>query len=457
MKTDIVEKLIVIILTLITAYAIGFFTILIGHEELRWIFSATAQSISAMVAFLLAGYALFIGELNKQEERDPSCEEIIHRMKTGFFDKLRTIFWLAFLSIGFSLVSIIFAKEIRTWAGAYIHGVTFILILFTLLSICLFVTPLIDPYRINNIANQMFYERKRKIEGEKGETDDPKPSKEEGENNISKFLTKFKYLENLLSEFNGIDGRVKSFPSSVIAKKALEKGIFTKDFYAKLRGVIMFRNLLLHSDVNEVSPQEINLLDETIAEIKRILSSNSLFPSPIEIISEDEYIDILNSEKNMELKIMFMFGFESGLSLNEIKNLGKNDISISRKQVSIKNSKRKTLRIVPLPQSFRNHMLKYVPFNTLDKKTRKSFLIACGRVGIIAKKPKISFGSLRKGFIYKCLLDGIGANKIVEMAGLESISGLNYYIRRIPKEIATRKALMEYQNKFGGNTSFYGE
>lgn len=166
-------------------------------------------------------------------------------------------------------------------------------------------------------------------------------------------------------------------------------------------------------------------------------------PLPLEI-NVDEYVELLYAAKHMRHRVAFMLGFESGMRISEIVNLKKADIEVKNNQIRINMGKNSKDRIVPLPGSWQEHHINYIPMPCKQRALQKALVESAERNGLKAKKPKVHFHSLRHGFATQGLRTNLKLTEIQMLMGHEDPSTTSIYINLAPEE-----ALRAYRNNFG--------
>lgn len=249
----IMKDMIYLIGIVICVIWISIYSVSIGVEELKWIFSAAAQSISALIAFLLAGYALFLGELDKESAREASRREINHSIRIKSFKQFKMILICSFLTVIINIASISILKIKDKIIAQIIFSLSFCLIIFSLFFIYIFIIQLINPNRTKIVARIMLKEDRLQHKSEEGD--------------IKEFINLFKQLEIKLQNFREGWERL---PPAVIAYKILKENLIENDLFAKIREIIKIRNLLFHSNLDNVTTYQINLLKDILHKLKSL-------------------------------------------------------------------------------------------------------------------------------------------------------------------------------------------
>jgi len=168
-------------------------------------------------------------------------------------------------------------------------------------------------------------------------------------------------------------------------------------------------------------------------------------------VSPDEFSDIMKVTKYKHHKLAFYLGWMIGLRVSEVIKLKPNDFDFQYGSIRIENAKGGKDRIVPIPKSFRQELLKELPLIPKHFKNEKSgirsiqiaFKRACKKSGMLEKKPGLKFHSLRHGFATNALDKGIPIHDVRTLMGHANISTTNIYLEANPK-----KAIANYQELF---------
>jgi len=161
-------------------------------------------------------------------------------------------------------------------------------------------------------------------------------------------------------------------------------------------------------------------------------------------ITLDEFKRLMKNTKKKHHKVAFLLAFASGLRVSEVINLKPNEIDFKEKRILILNGKGGKDRIVPLPKSFRQELLKYIPIKITTRSLQRAFKTAAKKAGILKIKPDAHFHSLRHGFATQCLKRGMSLQDTRFFLGHSNISTTSIYLHSEPKE-----ALGKYEELFG--------
>ena len=84
-------------------------------ENCYWLFSAAAQSIAALVAFLMAGVALAFSMMDRLVDQDDSLYEVVQSLKKSQHQKLAALM----VGTGVALISSLAAVYANPWQSSF--------------------------------------------------------------------------------------------------------------------------------------------------------------------------------------------------------------------------------------------------------------------------------------------------------------------------------------------------
>lgn len=173
-------------------------------------------------------------------------------------------------------------------------------------------------------------------------------------------------------------------------------------------------------------------------------------------LTDEEFLKLLktyNKKTDKKHKIILLLAYGSGLRLQEILNLEKDDINFDTKEIKVRRGKFGKDRITYLSKYFKRDYLKEIPFTNkqgkklskvaIQKKFNKNSL-ACGINKIIdtyelksGKKRNIykyHFHCLRHSFAINLLKKGMPLNYVQKLLGHANISSTSVYTNINAKE-----------------------
>ena len=178
-------------------------------------------------------------------------------------------------------------------------------------------------------------------------------------------------------------------------------------------------------------------------------------------ITEDEFVELIRNTAKERFRVVFLFGYGSGMRLSEIvggeredgitiQPLTKEKVDLKNKSIRLDDAKGGKDRIVPLPKGFKEQYLKYLPltkgYSNIDSCRRsmeKAFKRAAAKAGLLTNKPSLHFHSLRHGFGTRMANQGVPIHQIRTLMGHSNISTTNIYLEANPQE-----ALKSYEKLF---------
>ena len=252
--------------TLITILALILFGILIfilanffrviNPESLHWMFSAAAQSIAALVAFLIAGYTFVHGLL--REEEDETLIEINNEIKRKYYIFLKILIWSASISIIGDLTSIILIKNGYTFILLfYIYAFSFLLNILTILLAAMFVLYIMDPKREEKVAKELYKKIKFFRSKEKVDYETFLLNVVNFERLLRKILRKKKLL---ISE--------KPIQIRQMLDIMLKNQLIDFELMQRLDLIKRYRNLAVHGGIEKIDKAMADLVTQTMEELK---------------------------------------------------------------------------------------------------------------------------------------------------------------------------------------------
>ena len=157
-----------------------------GNDNIYWLFSASAQAISALFAFLLAGFALVQAMMESAQQRDDTLQEVHTRLQRDHYRRLVLLAVITGMAIILSLVLVFVNPLIEP--QPIIVGFVALLDIVAIIGAIWFVVWIINPDRYKVAAKELIKEDKQK-QGLSQPTVDP-----------SKFFTEFVQLEKIVRD-----------------------------------------------------------------------------------------------------------------------------------------------------------------------------------------------------------------------------------------------------------------
>lgn len=130
-----------------------------NQENIYWLFSSSAQTISAFVAFLVTGFALVLNLMDGLQQKDETLEDIHSKLKSDFYKKIRVLAIVTGLAIIFSLWMVFLngGDSSNKW---WLFILTSILNGSAIIVGILFVITIINPDRYKKAAKEIIKNEK---------------------------------------------------------------------------------------------------------------------------------------------------------------------------------------------------------------------------------------------------------------------------------------------------------
>jgi hypothetical protein len=230
-------------------------------DYIYWTFSSAAQSISAFVGFLVAGYAIVQGLMESAKDRDDTLDEVHASLRRSYHQRLAVIAWLTGAAIVLSL-AVVYSNRpsapVNGWGLLAVAAVD----LAAIVAGLHFVVTMIDPGKYQSAAQKVIAEK-------------PPPS---GISAASEFFDAFLHLERLVRGYlkqrdlyvpsRGAPRMSFSFREMVEALRANE--MLPGTLYRELMEINKYRNLVFHGHVSEVDIAMLHRVREATREFEAL-------------------------------------------------------------------------------------------------------------------------------------------------------------------------------------------
>lgn len=157
------------------------------QDNYYWLFSSSAQTISAFVAFLVTGFALVLNMLDTLQQKDETLEDIHIKLKSDYYKKIRVLAVITGLAIVLSLWMVYLNGGDSEHKG-WLFSVTAILNGIAIFVGILFVMSIINPDKYKKAAKEIIKEDKMEASTENNNIDQ------------ATFMTEFIRLEKSIRE-----------------------------------------------------------------------------------------------------------------------------------------------------------------------------------------------------------------------------------------------------------------
>ena len=156
------------------------------------------------------------------------------------------------------------------------------------------------------------------------------------------------------------------------------------------------------------------------------------------IPSKSEYaklLDACNYSSLYILKDIVIFASSTGARQGEILKMKREHINFEKKQITFYDTKNSLDRTIPVPEHVLSMLKSYrfgtYVFNTLARRLRKHFTIACKKAEI----KDLRFHDLRAFFATNALLSGMSIAQVSFLTGHKDWSQLKRYTRIKPEDL----------------------
>jgi hypothetical protein len=232
-------------------------------ESLYWLFSSSAQSISTLVAFLIAGLALVQAMMENAQQKDDTLVDIHSQLQTVHYRAFKLLAIGTGLSVGFSLGMLI--ANANSFPGKMlIAGVVILLNMVVLGGAIGFVLLIVDPARYQVTAKKI-------MEQDRKDQKLPEPAIADKD-----FFAEFIKLEASVREIvkrkhlylssQGSARMVFSFRQMV--DTLYQSELISPLFYDELQQINRYRNLVFHGQAHETDK---DMVDRIKAATTRVL------------------------------------------------------------------------------------------------------------------------------------------------------------------------------------------
>ncbi|RJQ54061.1 MAG: hypothetical protein C4530_17125 [Desulfobacteraceae bacterium] len=231
------------------------------QDGIYWLFTSSAQTVAAFVAFLLAGFALSLGMLDGTIQRDETMAEVVEELKRGYHNRVRDLSYLTGLAIVTNLL-IVMLQAVGTFYHWSLLGLGAGLNVVAIGLAIHFTVGLINPNRVRNAARRLLEAL-------------PIPTTPEPTASVADFLAMFIPLERKLRDLAfGVtqeklississEQRFISFPR--IVQSLVIHEMISKSEAERILSLARYRNLVVHGQVESVEQEMVNEAKDILA------------------------------------------------------------------------------------------------------------------------------------------------------------------------------------------------
>ena len=228
----------------------------VNDDSLYWMFSASAQSIAALIALLIAGF-VFLNEAFRGEE-DETLIEINKELKKEFYDRFKILIWLGSLSIIFSLISLLLINnKTQYFLYYFIYSLSFVIVLLTLTLLAVFVLYIMDPELQQKVAKILY---------KKGEF--VKSTEKVDYGKFSSYAVAFEKLLRKILENKELIKPNQTITIRDMLDLMLINQLIDQNLMKKLDLIKTYRNLAMHGGIDKIDKSMEDLVIGTMEELK---------------------------------------------------------------------------------------------------------------------------------------------------------------------------------------------
>jgi hypothetical protein len=232
-------------------------------DFIYWTFSAAAQSISAFVALLLAGYAIVHSLMESARERDDTLEEVHAALRRQYHSQLSRLAWLTGAAVILSLAVVYANRPSAPVNGWALLGVS-TLDVAAIVAGLYFVVTIVDPNKYLRAAKKAI--------------DEEEPSPAQDRSPASEFFDAFVHLERLIRDYlrqhdlyvpsRGEPRMSYSFRQMLEALRSSE--VIPHELYGELLELSKYRNLVFHGHVAQVDSAMVDRVRQATTRFRQL-------------------------------------------------------------------------------------------------------------------------------------------------------------------------------------------
>jgi uncharacterized protein YutE (UPF0331/DUF86 family) len=218
------------------------------QDSYYWLFSSSSQTVSALAAFLVTGFAIVLNMMDTTLQRDESLEEIHDRLKSDYYKKIRVLS----ITSGTAIILSLFMIYLNPYETIIFKSVMFYTTaVFNIVSIgmCIFFTiMIINPDRYKDAVQRILAEGKEEYK-ETGEKVDK-----------ADFMTEFYELEKKVRKVvkeKQVALIPENGPRSSVSFRQLVSTLFENEVISReelyeFLQINKFKNLVVHGHLSKV-------------------------------------------------------------------------------------------------------------------------------------------------------------------------------------------------------------
>ena len=214
---------------------------IIEPQNIYWLFSSSAQAISAFVAFLLTGFALVHTMMDSLQQRDDTLEEIHSKLMRVYYGQIKWLATLTGIAIILSLATV-YLNGVSFRYNGFLIGLTSVVNVAAIVGGILFVISIINPDKYKKAALELIKEQKTTLE--------PTGKSVDEVDFIRQFIKLETLIRNILRKrelyIRSTSGPRMSFSVRQMVDALYHNEIIDQQLFNDLIEVNKFRNLVFH-------------------------------------------------------------------------------------------------------------------------------------------------------------------------------------------------------------------
>jgi hypothetical protein len=235
-----------------------------NQENFYWLFSSSAQTISAFVAFLVAGYAVVLNMMESIEKKDDTLDDLHSRLKIKFYINLRLLAIVTGLAILMSLW-MIYLNAGTNSNKYWLFILTILLNSIAIIVGIFFIISIINPNKYKNAAKEIIKKDKKEFKLTGKRVDQLTFMNEFVE--LEKIGRDILHNKQLFNPFDDTRRIAYSFRQMIIA--LFQNKLISPYQFNDLIRINKYRNLVFHGQQDEVDAGMVDLVMDLINQLSK--------------------------------------------------------------------------------------------------------------------------------------------------------------------------------------------
>lgn len=237
-----------------------------NQENFYWLFSSSAQTISAFVAFLITGFAVVLSMIDSLQKKDESLEDIHRKIKYQYYWKICVLAIVTGVAIVLNLLMVYLNGTNCSYKGA-LYIITVLFTIATTFFGIYFVLVIINPARYLIAAKELIKENVPDLH---------KSGKKVRQLEfMAEFIEFEKVIRDILKEKGWYIGYGETpkmaYSFRHMVEALLEHSVINKSDFVKMLEINKYRNLVFHGHQENVDSgilAQLNKMKKTLANHK---------------------------------------------------------------------------------------------------------------------------------------------------------------------------------------------